>query len=156
MYWQQVGSTRETLENLPISAKLVLMSQDGKALLMRKNTGLFDLPGGKVETGEDLFEALQREVKEEVGLNAKRFEFVSSWVKHNPELGDRLVIVFTTQVNKRAKDIKLKLSDEHIWAAFKGPRKTFLIDDIPPGYANALSICFARYPKPPKEAQQKD
>ncbi|WP_281500813.1 NUDIX domain-containing protein [Kordiimonas marina] len=147
MYWQQVGSARETLENLPTSAKLVLMSADSKALIMRKTSGVFDLPGGKVETGEDLFDALKREVKEEVGLKAKKFEFVSSWVKHNPEIGDRLVIVFSCQLKKLAKDIKITLSEEHTWAEFKGPRKTFLNDDIPPGYANALSICFARHPK---------
>ena len=148
MYWDQVLTTREALEDLPISAKIVLMSADGKALLMRKDSGVFDLPGGKVESGEDLFDALKREVKEETGLKAKKVEFVSSWVKHHPTMGDRLVLVFASKLKKNAADIIVQLSDEHLWGEFKGPKGTFKIKDIPPGYANALHICFARLGKP--------
>ncbi len=145
MYWEQVKSSRKELEDdLPVSAKVVLMSSDGKALVMRKSSGLFDLPGGKVESGEDLFKALKREMKEEAGLKAKSFEFVSSWVKHHPTLGDRLVLVFTAQLSDKAGDIKIKLSNEHKWAEFKGPKGIAKISDIPPGYANALHICFLR------------
>lgn len=144
MYWEQVKSTRQELEDLPISAKVVLMSKDNKALLMRKSSGLFDLPGGKVESGEDLFKALKREMVEEAGLKAKKFEFVSSWVKHHPTLGDRLVLVFSARLKEKASDIEIKLSKEHKWAEFKGAKGTFKIDDIPPGYANALHICFLR------------
>ncbi len=148
MFWEQVQSTRQALEDLPISAKVVLMSANGKALLMRKDSGLFDLPGGKVESGEDLFAALKREVKEETGLKVKKVEFISSWVKHHPTLGDRLVLVFHGQLKKHSDDIILQLSAEHNWGEFKGPKGTFKIKDIPPGYANALHICFARYGKP--------
>lgn len=145
MYWEQVQSSRKELEKgLPVSAKVVLMSANGKALVMRKSSGLFDLPGGKVETGEDLFKGLKREVKEEAGLKAKHFEFVTSWVKHHPTLGDRLVLVFTAQLKEKAKDIEIALSDEHKWAEFKGPKGIAKISDIPPGYANALHICFLR------------
>ncbi len=144
MYWEQVASTRRELEDLPISAKVVLMTKDGKALLMRKSSGLFDLPGGKVETGEDLFKALKREVKEETGIKVKKFEFVSSWVKHHKTLGDRLVLVFSARIKEKACDIPVKLSNEHKWAEFKGPKGTFKIKDIQPGFANALHICFLR------------
>ncbi|WP_417462032.1 NUDIX domain-containing protein [Kordiimonas sp.] len=147
MYWEQVNSTRETLEDLPISAKVVLMSADGKALVMRKDSGLFDLPGGKVESGEDLFDALKREVKEETGLKVKKVEFISSWVKHHPTLGDRLMLVFSGRLKKKASDINISLSSEHNWAEFKGAKGTFKFKDIPPGYANALHICFARFGK---------
>ncbi|MFC4347040.1 NUDIX domain-containing protein [Kordiimonas lipolytica] len=145
MYWEQVKSTRKELEqDLPVSAKVVLMSKDGKALVMRKSSGLFDLPGGKVESGEDLFKALKREMKEEAGLKAKKFEFVSSWVKHHPTLGDRLVLVFTAHLPEKAKDVEITLSNEHRWGEFKGPKAIAKIGDIPPGYANALHICFLR------------
>lgn len=144
MYWEQVESTRAELEDLPISAKVVLMSKGGKLLVMRKSSGLFDLPGGKVETGEDLFKALKREIKEETGLKAKNFEFVTSWVKHHPTLGDRLMLVFTARLKEKAKEIELTLSDEHKWAEFLGPKGIAKIGDIPPGYANALHICFLR------------
>jgi 8-oxo-dGTP pyrophosphatase MutT (NUDIX family) len=144
MYWEQVASGRKELEDLPISAKVVLMTKDGKALLMRKSSGLFDLPGGKVETGEDLFKALKREVKEETGLKVKKFDFISSWVKHHKTLGDRLVLVFSAKLKEKSKDIEIILSNEHKWSDFKGPKGTFKIKDIQPGFANALHICFLR------------
>lgn len=52
-----------------------------KALIRKSETYLFikcsahkntwDLPGGKIEYGEEPLDALRREVKEEVGLNIK-------------------------------------------------------------------------------------
>lgn len=145
MLWRQVKSTKKALDNLPVSAKVVIVSRDGKALVMRKDSGIVDLPGGKVEKGEDIFEALIREVAEETNLKVKKFDFVSSWVKHHPVMGDRLVLVFETQLKKRATDIKVKLSEEHVWAEFLIEAEAEELADMVPGYANALQICYSRY-----------
>ena len=72
---------------MPVSAKAVLVAKDGKVLVLRKGSGLYDLPGGKVEDHEDLFKALRREIKEETGLKAKEFEFVASWGQTSPAIG---------------------------------------------------------------------
>lgn len=54
---------------LAVSAAIV---RDGEVLVVRRARapmqGLFTLPGGKVEGGETLTEAVQREVREETGL----------------------------------------------------------------------------------------
>ena len=54
---------------LAVSAAIV---RDGRILLVRRARppahGLFSLPGGIVETGETLTEAVRREVAEETGL----------------------------------------------------------------------------------------
>jgi 8-oxo-dGTP pyrophosphatase MutT (NUDIX family) len=148
VYWHLVKSTKKALKNLPVSAKVIVMSKDSKALVLRKDKGIPDLPGGKVENGEDLLEALHREMEEEVQLSAKKFDFVASWVKHHPVLGDRLMIVFETQLKKKAKNIDFKLSDEHVWGKFLDQDGVEEIGDLQPAYLNALQICFSRYGKP--------
>lgn len=147
MFWRQVKSTKKALKKLPVSAKVVLVSKDGKVLLLRKSSGITDLPGGKVENGEDIYEALARELVEEVQIEVQKFKFVSSWVKHNATLGDRLVLVFEARVKKKADEIEVKLSDEHCWGRFLGKKAIEQIDDLHPGYANALLISLSRHSK---------
>lgn len=130
---------------MPVSAKAVIVSKDGRALLMRKSSGIVDLPGGKVKDGEDLFYCLKREVFEETGLKVKKFDFVASWVKHHAALGDRLIIVFEVRLKSKAKKIDIEMSAEHGWHDFICPSIADEIGDMPPGYGNAIKICHDRY-----------
>ena len=52
---------------------------DGRILLFRthKWRGLLGLPGGKVERGESLEDALRREILEETGLSIQEIHFVT-------------------------------------------------------------------------------
>lgn len=145
MYWQQIGSEKKSLKKMPASAKAVVVTKDGKVLLMRKSSGLVDLPGGKVEEGEDMFVALQRETLEETGLKIKKYDFIASWVKYSPSLGDRLVVVFEARIDKKAKKIAVEMSDEHGWFDFICPTTADEIGDMPPGYGNAIKICHDRH-----------
>ena len=60
-------------------ARAVIQNSDGKVLLQeRSDLGLWGLPGGNAEPGEDLKTVVEREVLEETGLtiaNAKPFGF---------------------------------------------------------------------------------
>lgn len=145
MYWQQIGSEKKTLKKLPVSAKAVLVTKDGKVLLMRKTSGIVDLPGGKVEDGEDMFLALQREVKEETGLKLRKFDFVASWVKHHAVLGDRLIVIFEGKLKTKAKKTEIAMSTEHGWFDFICPTIADEIGDMPPGFGQAIMICHHRY-----------
>jgi len=59
----------------PILAASVAVIRDGRILLAARgkppSEGLFSLPGGMVEMGETLAEAALRELREEVGVEAK-------------------------------------------------------------------------------------
>ena len=59
----------------PILAASVAVFRDGRILLAARGKppgeGLFSLPGGMVEVGETLGEAALRELREEVGVEAK-------------------------------------------------------------------------------------
>lgn len=58
---------------LGVAGKAVIR-KDGRILLLKRspesgwNPGLWEIPGGKLNYGEDLVEALRREVEEEAGL----------------------------------------------------------------------------------------
>ena len=59
----------------PVLAASVAVLREGRILLAMRgkppSEGLFSLPGGKVEVGETLGEAALRELREEVGVEAK-------------------------------------------------------------------------------------
>ncbi len=147
MYWQQKSQKKDVLQSLRVSAKVVLVSKDGKVLMMRKANGIPDLPGGKVDKNEDLFDGLKREIKEEIGLKAKKFKFITSWIKIKNGARDRLVIVFEARTKAKAKAVDIKLSKEHVWAEFVDRGGFEKIENIPYGYANAVELCFSRYEK---------
>ena len=50
-----------------------------------------DIPGGAVESGETLQQAVLREVKEETGMITRYVKEISSWLFERPEKNDILV-----------------------------------------------------------------
>lgn len=77
---------------LGVSAVVV---RDGRVLLVRRARGAFvgrwSLPGGKVEHGEPLAEAVRREAREETGLDVEVGEQV--WIREQTSDPDHYVIV---------------------------------------------------------------
>ncbi len=59
-----------------------LVINEGKILVVRKSRGpyqgLLDLPGGRPQHGEELCEALQREIKEETGVISNSFSLLGN------------------------------------------------------------------------------
>jgi ADP-ribose pyrophosphatase YjhB (NUDIX family) len=70
--------------------------RDGRVLLGRRReepgAGLWDLPGGFLEEGEDAVGALRREVLEETGLAVEPLEFLGTW---NERYWNRTVLCLT-------------------------------------------------------------
>lgn len=74
-----------------------VLLRDGQALVVRRSMdekflpGYFELPGGKVDFGEDVFVALSREFEEEVGFSVEVGEFIRTFsyvtgTRHTVEL----------------------------------------------------------------------
>jgi len=90
---------------------------DAKEVLIikRKNVDIFqgywDVPGGKIEEGDSLFQGLAREIKEEVGLKLERIILCLSTSKFEGSMGDHPQI-FRNIYLCRAEG-KVLLSSEH-------------------------------------------
>jgi 8-oxo-dGTP diphosphatase len=74
------SSTARTYPTRPYLAVSAAIFRDGRVLIVRRRRppahGLYTLPGGVVELGETLEEAVIREVREETGLKIAPLELV--------------------------------------------------------------------------------
>ena len=57
----------EDLDYEVIRVKVVLINEDGNIILVHNNN-TYQFPGGHVEDGEDMIEAVKREIREETGM----------------------------------------------------------------------------------------
>lgn len=76
------------------SSQEMFMTQ--RALSLHQG-GLWEFPGGKVEPGETLEEALKREFQEEIGINIIAFEPLTSIIHHYPAKSVQLHTYLITQ-----------------------------------------------------------
>jgi 8-oxo-dGTP diphosphatase len=54
-----------------VSVKALIPDDNGKFLMVKENNGIWDLPGGRLENGEAILDALKRECLEEIGVNVE-------------------------------------------------------------------------------------
>lgn len=82
-------------------AVAVIRSPQGRVLIARRNPqqhqgGLWEFPGGKLEAGESPYDALVREVREELGLDVARAQPLIQ-IRH--DYGDRQVLLDVWEVS---------------------------------------------------------
>jgi len=101
-----------------------LIKSDEKVLLVRRSggtpqyVGQYELPGGKVEYGEDPEASVRREVNEELGIEAGPLQLykVVSWIDTVQRDTQHIIVVYL--VGLAATSTKISLSSEHdkfIW-----------------------------------------
>ncbi len=103
-----------TLGTHQISVFAIIRDDAGRVLLSRRtDNGWFNLPGGKVEPGESVVEALIREVWEETGLIVQVDQLIGLYTKRKKR-------GFTLTFGARIVAGRLRPSDEadrHEWVA---------------------------------------
>lgn len=104
-----------------LSIKVVLLDQEKRRLLLKRsmasknNPGKWDLPGGKLDPGEDFEDGIRREVREETGLEIRLTRVLGAAESESP--GNRIAyLLMEAEVVSGAP----RLSDEHedmTWAS---------------------------------------
>jgi 8-oxo-dGTP diphosphatase len=107
----QVDSQRPTLV-----VGAVIYDTSGKIMIFQRSHhdhggGLWEFPGGKIETGEDPITALRREVLEELGVECEVEDFISTKDHAYPKMLIRLSLYFV-----KLKSTNIKLVDHEAMA----------------------------------------
>lgn len=113
--------------------RCIVLNDEGKILLIKRskrtetyNASLWEAPGGKLDDGQDISNALEREVLEETGLfviPTTRIAFYHSEVLHEGKY-QGLPYVVLIGIGKLIGG-KLQLSEEHDEALWVNPGEAF-------------------------------
>lgn len=120
------------------SVKAVLLA-GGKVLLLEKPNGRWDLPGGKVDPGETLFEGLRREILEEAGIKIDAAKFIAGWDKNTTGDEHNMVALYLASLDCKPQRSNIRLSNEHVtgdFFSFKNAAKL----ELPRRYCQALEL----------------
>lgn len=134
-----------SIKNFHIGIKAVIVN--GNKALVVKDTKRFkgyDLPGGKIDDGEGIEQALKRELYEELGLkkfSAGEILFAFERSDYNKKGASIMLLFYKVE----AKITKIKLSNEHtdfLWISKKDLSRIKFRNS---GVKTALEKVFSRY-----------
>jgi len=94
----------------PVSVKAVILRGEN-IVLLKNERDEWELPGGKLELGEDPIECVTREVDEELGLRVRAERLLDLWQYHIATGVD--VLVGTYLCTDLAPNLIAQLSHEH-------------------------------------------
>lgn len=66
-------------QNYHVTIKGLFFDAQGRVMLVKESSGEWDLPGGRLEHGEDFHTALKRECQEEMGLDCQILDATPRW-----------------------------------------------------------------------------
>jgi mutator protein MutT len=123
----------------PVSIKGVLL--DGaRVALLENERGEWELPGGRIEVGEQPAECLAREFAEELGIAVAVAAIIDCWVYE--VLPGRHVVIVTYSVH-RGDDGELRVSAEHRRCGWFAVAELDRLP-MPEGYRRSIRACAAR------------
>ena len=97
-----------------------IFNTKGKLFLMKSHKwgGMYVIPGGHIEAGETMKKALEREVKEETGLDIFDPQFICFWefIEEKEFYKKKHMIFFNFSVKTKAKEVTLNdEAQEYLW-----------------------------------------
>lgn len=98
-----------TVPAFPVSVKAVLVCT-GRVLLLKNERDEWELPGGKLELGEQPTDCVAREISEETGLSVTTGPILDAWQYHIRPGRDVLIVTYGCQPKSGQAP---RLSNEH-------------------------------------------
>lgn len=122
------------------AARAIIVNDEGKILIVREageyldgdNSGQYDLPGGRVDAGESLIDALKREVAEETGLEVEVDENPISVQEWHPVINGKENHIVGTFFVCRPLSTAVNLSSDHNSYEWIDPDMSSDYDFMPP------------------------
>jgi 8-oxo-dGTP pyrophosphatase MutT (NUDIX family) len=137
------GSPSSSSPVWPVSIKGVCLV-GGKVVLLKNERDEWELPGGRLEAGEDPVPCLQRELEEELGIEAEVGSLLDCW--RYPVLPTRAVLIVTFGILPLAER-ELRLSHEHKELGRFAPTEIGGLN-MPDGYRRSIRDWVARVGQP--------
>ncbi len=123
----------------PVSVKGVAV-QDGLVLLLQNERNEWELPGGKLELGEDPADCVVREIGEEAGWRVRAGPLLDCWQYHIREGQDIVIVTYGCHVLSTDPPV---VSDEHKQAGLFTAVEVGGLT-MPDGYKRSIAAWFAR------------
>lgn len=123
----------------PVSVKGVCI-RDGEVLLLRNERDEWELPGGKLELGEDPVACVGREISEETGWTVTVGPILDAWQYHIRADVDVLIVTYGCFVGTGSP---VQVSSEHKEARLFGPEEVGALR-MPPGYRRSIEAWSSR------------
>jgi len=126
------------MKTVVVAAAVII--EAGRVLLTQRKAGThlagaWEFPGGKVEAGEDPREALRRELREEVGIEARVGEIVEVTF-HRYEEAEKAVLLLFYEATREVGSPEVQAIDvaAFMWAA----REELRVEEFPPADVGVL------------------
>lgn len=120
-----------------LTASALIKNSDNNILLIKNPMRGWEFPGGIVENGEDLYEALEREINEEAGIKSDIKNMVGIYSNIRYEKGYNGIEIVPTKINIHflalSNDTNLKTSEESLdveWVSINDASKMITNDFV--------------------------
>jgi 8-oxo-dGTP pyrophosphatase MutT (NUDIX family) len=133
-----IPATDYLAHSFPVSVKGVAV-QDGRVLLLENERAEWELPGGKLELGEDPPDCVVREIGEEAGWQVAAGPLLDCWQYHIRPGSDVVIVTYGGYVHSTDPPV---ISNEHKRVGLFTPDQVPELV-MPQGYKRSIATWFA-------------